>query len=264
MDYIEADDLFFSVLESGGATMFSTAGKTAFPKTYRAMFGFCAKTNALKTAMFDMIESNNPYAFKTLFRCYCDHYLKFTYLFVRFVLEKSDEVGREYFSFCGAIETRDYLKSIMAAEAIFGNQISGDVKGAIEAVYPDAATLSMKELQVASAKFRYREILRFLSAQAPDLLNSSTPFLASIVPAYAEMSSFVHGGPWSDLDMQGYVKPEALEECRRLAAIASLMSASTVMMTAICVTREFPECGQLAANMSAALNRVKGSATGQV
>jgi hypothetical protein len=73
------------------------------------MFGFCAKTTALKTAMFDMIDSNNPYAFKALFRCYCEHYLKFTYIFVRFASEKSDDVGREYFSYSGAIESRDYL-----------------------------------------------------------------------------------------------------------------------------------------------------------
>ena len=134
----------------------------------------------------------------------------------------------------------------MIAEGILGNQISGDMKGAIEAVYPDAATLTMKELEAASAKFRYREILRFLGAQAPALLNSSMPFPASIVPAYAEMSSFVHGGPWSNLDMQTYAKPEALEECCRLAELASRMSACTVMLTAMCVSREFPECGQLA------------------
>lgn len=133
MDYVEADDLFFSVLEERGQEMFSKAGTTAFPKTYRAMFGFCAKTGGLKTAMFDMIESNNPYAFKALFRCFCEHYLKFTYVFVRFAKEKSDDVGREYFSFCGAIESSEYLKSIVMAEGLIGNKVVGDVKGAVDA-----------------------------------------------------------------------------------------------------------------------------------
>ncbi len=75
------------------------AKETAFPQTYRAMFGFFVKTSALKTAMFDVVDSGNPYAFKALFRCYCEHYLKFTYIFVRFLRENSDDVGREYFSY---------------------------------------------------------------------------------------------------------------------------------------------------------------------
>jgi len=71
--------------------------------------------------MFDMVESGNPYAFKAL-RCYCEHYLKFTYIFVRFLKENSDDVGREYFSYCGAIESRDYLNAVVLAEGLSETQ----------------------------------------------------------------------------------------------------------------------------------------------
>jgi hypothetical protein len=257
MYYVEADDLVFAVVRDA-APMFATVGKTAFPQTYRAMFGFCAKTNALKTAMFDMVESDNPYAFKALFRCFCEHYLKFTYIFVRFLRERSDDVGREYFSYCGAIESRDYLKAVVLAEGLVGNQIVGDLRNALATVYPDVGTLSPAELEVASSKFRYRSILRFLSSGDTPLLGKDTPFLAGIVPSYAELSSFVHGGPWSDLDMHSYSKPEALQKCREHAELAFLMSASVFMFSAMAVSREFPAHGALASRTKAVLDSFQG------
>ena len=73
MHYREADDVYFAIVEEGGTEMWNTIKTTAFPQTYRAMFGFCAKTDALKAALFDLVDGNNAYAFKALFRCYCDH-----------------------------------------------------------------------------------------------------------------------------------------------------------------------------------------------
>ncbi len=164
MRYREADDEYFSVIEDHGSSVFSTVGATAFPQSYRAMFMFCAKTNSLKTAMFDCIESNNPYSFKVLFRCFCDHYLKFMYVWVRFLSERNDQVGIEYYSFCGAAEAKDYVSAIAMAEGLLGNSIVASVGAAIAELYPEAAKLSSKELEQASSRFKYRSILRFLGA----------------------------------------------------------------------------------------------------
>ena len=98
--------------------MLATLKSTAFPQTYRAMFSFWVKANALKTSAFDMIESDNPYAFKVLFRCFCEHYLKFTYVFVRFMRERSDAVGVEYFSHCGAAEVHRYAGALLRTEQL--------------------------------------------------------------------------------------------------------------------------------------------------
>jgi hypothetical protein len=255
MEYTEADDLFFAIVQEGGTPMFASVADTIYPKTYRAMFGFCSKTNALKTAMFDMVEAENPYAFKALLRCYCDHYLKFTYLFVGFLREHSDEVGREYFSYCGVIESRDWLNAVTAAEGLVGNPVVGNMRGAIDTVYPDIQQMSNSELEAASAKFRYRSILRFLSAEAPQLVSQETPFLASIIPVYAELSSFVHGGPWSDRDMYTYRDARTIENCRENASMAFLMSASVFMFTALAVSREFPIHKELVSRTKAVIDR---------
>lgn len=131
MTYIQADEEFFELITKHMPLLIETLGKTKFPSTYRAMLTFIVKTNSLKRAMFDMVESDNPYAFKLLFRCFCEHYLRFKYVFVRFVSEKTDTVGDDYYSFCGASEAIDYVSAVKAAEALLGNALVGDIRNAL-------------------------------------------------------------------------------------------------------------------------------------
>jgi hypothetical protein len=241
MNYREADDAYFEIVEAHGSALFGSINRTAFPNTYRAMFGFCAKTNSLKTAMFDAIESNNPYAFRVLFRCFCEHYLKFMYIWARFVKEKDDVVGTQYFSFCGAVEAQDYVSAISMAEALLGNTVVADVKHVLGTLYPEAAKLSKRKLEQLSGQFQYRAILRSLADEAFGFVAKERPFLAQIVPAYALLSSFVHGGPYTDMEMAGYSERKALVECENDVEVAFMMAASVFMLTAAAVSREHSE-----------------------
>lgn len=246
MDYREADDLYFAIIEEHGTDLFSTVSSTAFPWTFRAMFNFCAKTNSLKTALFDLIESENPYAFKAIFRCFCEHYLRFMYIWSRFISEKSDEVGLEYYKFCGATEALDYVGAISAAEGILGNNVVINTKLAIEGLYPEAAKLSKKELEQFSNQFKYRTIIRYLSKEQFGFVSQRYPFLAQIIPDYALLSSFVHGGPYTDLEMAECAQPNALAECENYAELAFMMTASAFMCTAMAVASEHPSFGFIA------------------
>ena len=49
MDYTEADDLLFAIVDERGSPMFATVAQTAFPQTYRAMFGFCRTFSSSET-----------------------------------------------------------------------------------------------------------------------------------------------------------------------------------------------------------------------
>lgn len=236
MDYREADDRFFEIVKEHGADVFGAGFKTKFPQTLRAMSMFCAKANSLKTAMFDVIDSNNPYAFRVLYRSFCEHYLRFTYLWVRMTKEKTDQVGKEYYSYCGAVEALDYGNSLKAAERLVGNDAVADFSGAMEKLYPEAAHLSKKQLEGYSGKFKYRAILRYLAGEDIGFVSSKTPFLSAIVPAYALYSSFVHGGPYTDMEMFEYTKPEALEDCENDMDIVVMMNATIFMMTSMAVT----------------------------
>jgi hypothetical protein len=254
MHYLEADDEYFRIIEDHSSHVFSKLGATSFPQSYRAMFMFCAKTNSLKTAMFDCIESNNPYSFKVLFRCFCDHYLKFMYVWTRFLSEQSDQVGTEYYSFCGATEAKDYVSAIAMAEGLLGNSVAADMKTALAEQYPEAAKLSAKELDQVSNQFKYRSILRFLGGEKFKFVGQERPFLAQIVPAYALLSSFVHGGPYTDMEMFDYSEPKALEDCEREAEIVFLMTTTVFMFTAMAVSKEFDDVGAIAGKVKQVIN----------
>lgn len=132
MDYREADAKVFAIVEEHSADVFGAGFKTSFPQTLRAMSMFCAKANSLKTAMFDAIDSNNPYAFRVLYRSFCEHFLRFMYLWVRMSKEKTDAVGKEYYSYCGAVEALDYGNSLKAAEGLIGNDVAVNFADVIE------------------------------------------------------------------------------------------------------------------------------------
>ena len=236
MDYREADDQVFAIVEEHRAAVFGAGFETKFPQTLRAMSMFCAKANSLKTAMFDAIDSNNAYAFRVLYRSFCEHYLRFMYLWVRMTKEKSDEVGKEYYSYCGAVEALDYGNSLKMAEGLIGNDVAVNFSDAIQKLYPEAANLSKKQLEEYSGKFKYRAILRYLANEDIRFVSSKTPFLSAILPAYALYSSFVHGGPYTDLEMFEYAKPETLETCEADLEVIVMMNATIFMMTSMAVT----------------------------
>lgn len=241
MHYRDLDDEYFEAFTEKSAPVFSSITNTSYPQTYRALFGFCAKTNSLKTAMFDSIDSNNPYAFKVLFRCFCEHYLKFIYIWACFTTEKTDRIGTDYYAFCGAMEAKDYVSSLSVAEKLVGNQVTGDISEAIARLYPEASRLNSQQLERASGQFKYRAILRALAEDRFAFVSAERPFLALIIPTYALLSSFVHGGPYSDLEMVKFAEPSALQECEHEAEIVVALSASAFMLTAAAVAREHPE-----------------------
>lgn len=249
MTYIEADDEYFALVVKHSPMLSSMLGKSEFHQTYRALLMFSVKMNSLKTAMFDMVDSNNPYAFRLLFRCFCEHYLRFTYLFVRFLSEKTDEAGDDYYSFCGAIEAVDYVKSIKGAEALLGNKLVGDIRKALTQLYPRTATVSMQQIEAKSDQFKYKAILRFLSETAPGIIDKERPFLAQIIPAYALLSSFVHGGPYTEMEMFTYAQPEAIKDCGEDAGLVFAMTASAFAFTAMAMSYEFPNCGVIASEV---------------
>jgi hypothetical protein len=158
----------------------------------------------------------------------------------------SDSVGTEYYSYCGAVEAQEYVAAISMAEALLGNKVAADVKGALGHLYPEAATLSKSELEQRSNQFKYRAILRFLARENFGFVAKERPFLAQIVSAYALMSSFVHGGPYTDMEMFGYSEPTALKECENEAGVAFLMAASVFMLTAAAISREHKEFASIA------------------
>ena len=96
------------------AELLATISRTEFKNTYRALFGFIFKTNALKTGIFDAVESEHPYVLRILFR------------------------SVELF------EARNYAKSLHLSESLIGNNFALDLDRLVARYYPKAALLTAR------------------------------------------------------------------------------------------------------------------------
>lgn len=259
MTHTEMDALLAELVLKDAGPVFQSIKVTRYPESYRAMFAFCAKTDSLKIAILDCHSADNRYAFKALYRCFCEHYLRFMYIWTRFLKEGTDSVGTDYVSFCGAVELQDYAAAVKTAGTLLGSEAVSGVDSVVSKLYPKASGMGRAELEAASDRFRYRKILKYLAAEMPGVLSSRQPFLARIVPDYALLSSFVHGGPWSDFDMTGSDHPRAIEQDRVTAELVVMMTASVLLFTAMAVSREFPEHAAVAAKVQGLIRGLSAS-----
>lgn len=240
MDYREADDQVFSIIRQYGEELAGTVKKTKFPKTYLAMLSFIAKAVSLKLGLFDLCESENIYAFNVLFRSFCEHYVKFMYIWCRFIIDQTDQVGLDYYQYCGATELIDYVNSLKAAEAIVGHEVVIRYDELVKQFTPEATGISINELKRRSNQFRYRSIIRFIAEKAPKIVSEECRFLLNIIPKYADLSAFVHGGPTTDRRAPEFISNKGIESCAKDASMIFVMSTTIPMFTAIAMSKEFP------------------------
>lgn len=200
--------------------------RSSATRTGAALVSLVAKTEFLKNAILDIAETDNVYSIKILFRSLLEHFLKSQYLFTRHISEKTDAAGEEYYLFCDLIEDVNMLSAHNKVAKI----VSPDTRElkAFETIRerePNLAQLSNDDIRQKANQFTYKRMVEFLLAQYyKDSTLSTSNFLLSILPKYAELSSFVHGGPASDKYVGLTQNEERNRETLELAQLALLMA----------------------------------------
>lgn len=199
MNYRECDEKVFSIIEEfGDQAALLELSKSDFPQTFRALFSFIAKTDAIKSAMFEMADSENIYGMKILYRSLIEHFLKFQYILYRFILEKNDAAGEDFYLFCGAIENVEFANALRASEAIFGKDNQFDAFQFIKEKNPKLKRFSNNEIKRKSEQFKHRNIVKYIKENVDSLITSESSLLLNTIPIYSELSSFIHGGPHTE------------------------------------------------------------------
>ena len=187
------------------------------------MTTFVAKTNFLKTAIFDLCEADNLYAAHIVFRSLIEHVLKAQYVFMKWAEDKNDNVGENYLKWYEAAELYDYLKSWEAVSKLVNN---GKSKAVSEELLfeknPEFSTKTINEIKDIANQFKYRSIIKYINEKIPNHSKSiEESFLLKIIPNYAELSGYVHGGPTADKDLMTIFTNEK-ERKNKLLEIAEL------------------------------------------
>lgn len=152
----------------------------------------------LKNSIYDCYESQSVYSAKILFRCLIEYFLRHSYIFTRFVDEKKDDVGVDFYNYCDMGENFDYYKALRSSQKIFDPSLIDDDSDweKLKSFNTDFSSISPSDLKRKVEQFQHKKIIKYLNeVQTKNSINND--FLKKIIPLYSELSSYVHGGPQS-------------------------------------------------------------------
>jgi hypothetical protein len=186
--------------------------KSKFPSTNFALFGFIPKVESIRISIFELAKIGEVYSEKILFRSFCEHFLKFQYIFMRFVHDKTDDVGKEYFIFCGAQEELNFARSLKNRAGVLEKNIEMDPLILLKEYQPILENESNKSINKIADQFKHRNIVDYISKNINVGKEIPNLFLPNILPLYSELSSFVHGGPSSQRNSEICSNAQLAEE----------------------------------------------------
>ncbi len=195
-DIVETQNVDFEINElfASVQTQLAEAMKTSKCRhTLIHLYGLVASCEAIKNGIGDAFESHNVYVSKALFRVLVEHFLRFNYLCLSHIQNKSDSTSKEFTDFCILKEEMDNIKAHN-----FKNKIMGvpevNVNNALRAKFPNMGDLSNKKINKISEKWAYKNIVDLVATFDIDEPSNMSSFLSTLVPIYSQLSSFVHGG----------------------------------------------------------------------
>lgn len=186
------NDEYFDVIKEIMPIFFRYSKKSSHKKTILALIAFQTHLSTLKNAIIDLSEENNIYSIKALYRIFLEHWLKGTYIWVRYTKEKNDDVGVEYNSLGRIGEELKYGNSIKQVSSILDAETKNlDVWDTLCKYDKKLIKLNKKDITNNIKKFEYKSIAQYLvDNKAP-----GADWVSIIIPEYSELSSFIHGGP---------------------------------------------------------------------
>jgi hypothetical protein len=162
--------------------------------TTSSLVGLNASITSIKLGIYALAEDceTNLYPAKILHRTLIEQYLKFNYILARFLIEKTDKVGFEYIKYMRISETLSYIKASDVAKSMIGTSTDQQILKKLKKEHPEL-NISQKELGEVTSKWKHRSIIKYLKSNSSSL-GGDNNYLLKLIPEYAELSSFIHGG----------------------------------------------------------------------
>ena len=188
----------------------STVNNWEHPYSHFAMLSFIPKVESIRCGMLEVAKTEESYSYRILLRSLIEHYCKFMYIWMRYAEERDDNIGKQYFIFGSAKENLDYIKAMRDSAEMLGGMMPRSPIDILNDLQPSFNNVSANQLQASSLQFTYKYTAKYLHEKACKPSNKPSELMASIIPLYSELSSFVHGGP-SSLDFCEELKnPETM------------------------------------------------------
>ena len=157
---------------------------------------------SLKNGHLDLAESANAYGANVLLRVFLEHTLKAIAIFLDST--KQNAALADGYLRVAETEAKAYLKALSDA----GIEESKVADSPLAPLFTKGKALTNSDKEKIDAPFKYKMLIETIKA---DLGPGSESFLLKIIPNYAELSGFVHGGPSTSLILR-VIPAGALEE----------------------------------------------------
>lgn len=200
---LEFEDSFHAEWEKEAEVFMPVLIRSKFLNTVSALVGLTASITSIKLGIYSLAKDSetNLYPAKILHRTLIEHYLKFNYILARFLTEKTDEVGLEYRKYIQISEILSYANASEIVNSIVDASIDSEILNKLKKEHPEF-NISQKGLRRITSKWKHRNIIKYLRSNSSSL-GGDNPYLLKLIPEYAELSSFIHGGRSAEEFYQG-------------------------------------------------------------
>jgi hypothetical protein len=110
---------------------------------------------------------------------------------------KDDSIGADFLETLLLKEQYDIGKSYVKVAKILGKERKASWED-LSGMNLNPNNLSLKYVEEKAKDFTYSKIIEFVDQRINKTKDFDSNFLLKIIPKYADLSSFVHGGPLSD------------------------------------------------------------------
>jgi hypothetical protein len=157
------DELVLDVLDDSITKLTKTFKTCSYPRTMESLLMLMMNATFLKTGVFALCADDNPLSAAILYRSMIEHYLRHTCLFVRFVEEKNDAPGVEFYELADIKEHFEYFKSSAEQSMIFSKEIPNrDIEAMVYSKYPAYRQLGKSELRKKLSQFGIKSMVKFI------------------------------------------------------------------------------------------------------
>ena len=215
-----------------------------FPKTTTSVFSkkftntnisiqfIDLSANFIKNSIYDNCETDDYYGMKILFRCLIEHFIRFKYLSINWVLSKNDDFAKEYLEYSEAREVLDLIRAKVSERQLYDQNYKLTDWDIFLKDRPNFKNKTRKEVEEKTRKYSFKNIIRFLNKELKNNDTFSSDFFGKLIVEYSDLSSFVHGGMKSYQEMMSMNTLDKRQiEYKRICGLAFQMSNSIKLFT---------------------------------
>ncbi|MCK4358122.1 MAG: hypothetical protein KAW92_05160 [Candidatus Cloacimonetes bacterium] len=234
----DLDDEVFEEFKKYFPKIISSDFVKEYPKTNLLINLFDTSNTFIKNAIFDGCETDNYYGIKILYRSQIEHYLRFKYLFINWGITKSDEFATEYLEYNDAREVLDAIKAVVSEQQLYDSNFKIRDWDTFLQKHPKFSNKTRKEVDKETAKYSFKNIIRFLNNEFKKGENEITEFLGKNIIEYSNLSSYVHGGMKSYQEMTATnTEKVRTEEYNRISSLSFQMSNSIKLFSLLMIVQ---------------------------